>query len=97
VYMPCTSGLVAVDTANDQLRIRWRGPASVSGSPVLGGGAVWVASPDAGTLYELAPGTGMVRQQINLGGQLPHFASPSLSGGLLLVGTLTGVTAVTGA
>ena len=30
-------------------------------------------------------------QQISLGGSLPHFVSPSLSGGLVLVGTLTGV------
>jgi hypothetical protein len=38
-----------------------------------------------------------VRQHIALGGALPHFASPSLSGGLVLTGTMTGVTAVTGA
>jgi polyvinyl alcohol dehydrogenase (cytochrome) len=97
VYVPCTSGLVAVDTANGRIRIRWRGPANVWGSPVLGGGAVWVASPDTGTLYELQPGTGRIRQRISLGGGLPHFVSPSLSGGLVLVGTLTGVTAVSGA
>ncbi len=97
VYVPCMGGLVAVDTANDQVKVSWRGPANVWGSPVLGGGAVWVASPDSGTLYELAPGSGRVRQQISLGGQLPHFVSPSLSGGLILVGTLTGVTAVSGA
>jgi hypothetical protein len=32
-----------------------------------------------------------------LGSQLPHFASPSLSGRLVLIGTLRGVVAVTGA
>ncbi len=64
---------------------------------MLGGGAVWVADWDSGRLYELAPSTGAVRQQISLGGQLPHFVSPSLSGALVLVGTLTGVTAVSGA
>jgi polyvinyl alcohol dehydrogenase (cytochrome) len=97
VYVPCTSGLAAVNTAGDQVTVRWRGPANVWGSPVLGGGAVWVASPDTGSLYELSPATGAIRQQISLGGQLPHFVSPSLSGGLVLVGTLTGVTAVSGA
>ncbi len=64
---------------------------------MVGGGAVWVAGPDSGRLYELAPGTGAIRQQISLGGSLPHFVSPSLSGGLVLIGTLTGVTAVSGA
>jgi polyvinyl alcohol dehydrogenase (cytochrome) len=97
VYVPCTSGLVAVDTANGRIRVRWRGPASAWGSPVLGGGAVWVASPDSGLLYELEPSTGRVRHQISLGGRLPHFVSPSLSGRLVLIGTLTGVTAVSGA
>jgi streptogramin lyase len=64
---------------------------------VLGGGAVWVASPSSGRLYELDQQTGAVRQGISLGGALPHFVSPSLSGGLVLIGTLTGVTAVSGA
>jgi hypothetical protein len=30
-------------------------------------------------------------------GSLPHFVSPSLAGGLVLIGTMTGVTAVSGA
>jgi outer membrane protein assembly factor BamB len=97
VYEPCLSGLAAVDTAGDHIRLRWRGPAGVWGSPVIGGGAVWVASPDSGRLYELALGTGAIRRQISVGGSLPHFVSPSLSGSLVLIGTLTGVTAVSGA
>jgi polyvinyl alcohol dehydrogenase (cytochrome) len=97
VYEPCQSGLTAVSTAGGQVTVGWRGPAGTDGSPVIGGGAVWVANTVTGQLYELAPGTGAVRQQISLGGPLPHFVSPSLSGALVLVGTLTGVTAVSGA
>ena len=97
VFEPCLSGLAAVDTAGGHLRVRWHGPADAAGSPVLGGGAVWVANWDSGRLYELAPGTGAVRQQISLGGSLPHFVSPSLSGRLILIGTLTGMIAVSGA
>ena len=97
VYVPCTSGLAAVNTAGGHVAVRWRGPADSDGSPVLGGGAVWVASLDRGLLYELDPGTGAVREQISLGAALPHFASPSLCGGLVLIGTMTGVTAVSGA
>jgi hypothetical protein len=89
--------VAAVDTAGGRVAVRWRGPAGANGSPVLGGGAVWVVNWDSGRLYELAPGTGAVRQQIGLGGSLPHFASPSLSGRLILIGTLTGVIAVVGA
>ena len=97
VYVPCIgSGLTAVRTTRTTIRVRWRGPAGASGSPVVGGGAVWVADWNAGMLYELAPGTGKVRHQIGLGSSLPHFVSPSLSGRLILVGTMTGVVAVAG-
>lgn len=98
VYVPCeTGGMAAVDTVGGRITVRWRGPAGAQGSPVTGGGAVWVPDWNTGMLYELDPATGRVRYRIALGGPLPHFASPSLSGGLALVGTMTGVTAVSGA
>jgi outer membrane protein assembly factor BamB len=97
VYVPCLSGLAAVNTAGSSIHVAWRGPADVWGSPVIGGGAVWVASPDSGILYELSPATGQVEQRITVASALPHFVSPSLAGGLVLVGTPTGITAVSGA
>jgi polyvinyl alcohol dehydrogenase (cytochrome) len=98
VYVPCAGGLTAVVTTGDHVTVRWRGPVGTSGSPVVGGGAVWVLGLDGGRLYELDPQTGAVGQQISLhSGALPHFASPSLSGGLVLVGTMNGVVAVSGA
>jgi len=97
-YVPCISGgMAAVDTAGNTLKVLWRGPGGAQGSPVLGGGAVWVPDWNAGVLYELDPGTGQVRHKIGLGSALPHFASPSLSGPLALVGTMHGVVAVRGA
>ena len=98
VYVPCISGgMAAVDTSGSKIKVLWRGPAAAQGSPVLGGGAVWVPDWNAGVLYELSQATGHVLHQIHLGSQLPHFASPSLSGRLVLVGTLHGVVAVSGA
>ncbi len=97
-YMPCEGGgMAAVDTAGNRIKVLWRGPPGAAGSPVLGGGAVWVPDWTAGVLYQLDPGTGHVRHQIRLGSALPHFASPSLSGTLALVGTMQGVVAVRGA
>jgi len=97
VYVPCISGgMAAVDTSGNRIRVLWRGPAPAEGSPVLGGGAVWVPDWNAGVLYQLDPGTGHVRQLIRLGSPLPHFASPSLSGPLALIGTMSGVVAVRG-
>lgn len=98
VYVPCYgSPLAAVQTAGDQVRVLWRAPGDVWGSPVIGGGALFVAQPSDGNLYELAPGTGQVRSQLHIASELPHFVSPSLSGDLVLVGTLNGVVAVRGA
>ncbi len=97
-YIPCVgTGLTAVSTTATTLTVRWHGPAGASGSPVIGGGAVWVADWNSGTLYELSAATGQVLHQIGIGGPLPHFVSPSLSGPLILVGTMTGVTAIAGA
>jgi outer membrane protein assembly factor BamB len=97
VYVPCLTGLAAVNTAGSCIHVSWRGPADVWGSPVVGGGAIFVASPDTGVLDELSPANGQVRARLRVAGALPHFVSPSLSGSLVLIGTLTGVTAVSGA
>ena len=98
VYVPCYgTGMTAVSVAGGHIRVLWRGPAAASGSPVVGGGAVWVADWTSGTLYELGQGTGRVQQRISLGSALPHFVSPSLSGGLVIIGTLHGVVAASGA
>jgi hypothetical protein len=97
VYVPCADGLRAVRvTATGQMQVLWRGPAAGRGSPVVGGGAVWVVDYDAGTLFALDPATGAARQQIAIG-VAPHFASPTLSGARAYVGTLSGVVAIAGA
>jgi polyvinyl alcohol dehydrogenase (cytochrome) len=98
VYVPCIGGgMAAVNTAGNTIKVLWRGPPAAQGSPVLGGGAIWVPDWNAGVLYELDPATGHARHKIRLGSPLPHFASPSLSGPLALIGTMGGVVAVRGA
>jgi outer membrane protein assembly factor BamB len=100
VYLPCREkggGPAAVSVTGDRIQVRWRGPEGANGSPVLGGGAVWVASWTDGTLYALDPGTGRPRRTVNVGEELPHFVSPTLSGALVLLGTVHGVVAVSGA
>jgi hypothetical protein len=97
VYEPCErGGLAAVDTAGNRITVRWRGPASAWGSPVLGGGAVWVTDWKAGTLYELNQSTGSTRASLSLGTTLPHFSSMSMTGSHAFLGTMEGVIAVGG-
>ena len=80
VYIPCADSTRAVDLdPRGGLRVRWTASVPADGSPVVGGGAVWVTDTDHGILYALDPATGTPRQQIQVG-DLPHFASPTLAG-----------------
>jgi outer membrane protein assembly factor BamB len=101
VYVPCRFGhgitAVQVNAVAKRVSILWRGPSDADGSPVIGGGAVWVTDWDAGTLYALDPATGAVLRHLSLGEQLPHFSSMSLSGTHAYLGTMSGVIAVSGA
>ncbi len=105
IYEPCSTGGMAaiyVSAAKARIKVLWRGPADTNGSPVFGGGAVWVTAypgggGTSGTLYELTPSTGAVRYTITIGTGLPHFSSLSLGGSSAYLGTLDGVTAVNGA
>ncbi|MGH3670459.1 MAG: PQQ-binding-like beta-propeller repeat protein [Pseudonocardiaceae bacterium] len=97
VYLPCADSTRAVDVdPAGGLRVRWTAPVPSGGSPVVGGGAVWVTDTDHGVLYALDPATGIPRQQIDVG-DLPHFASPTLARTRAYLGTTTGVTAISGA
>ena len=97
VYEPCEQGgLAAVDTTGNTITVRWRGPASAWGSPVLGGGAVWVTDWKTGTLYELDQATGATRASLGLRTTLPHFSSMSMTGSHAFLGTIEGVIAVGG-
>jgi hypothetical protein len=102
VYEPCVGGgisAVQVNAATKKMTVIWRGPADSNGSPVIGGGVVWVThyTASGGILYELDPATGAVKQQIAITHGMPHFSSLSLSGGRAYVSTMTGVVAINGA
>jgi polyvinyl alcohol dehydrogenase (cytochrome) len=101
VYEPCSGGgtaAIAVNAATRKISVLWHGPSAANGSPVVGGGAVWVThySDSGGTLYELDPANGTVRSQLPISDGLPHFSSLSLAGGTAFLGTLRGVVAVDG-
>jgi outer membrane protein assembly factor BamB len=94
VFVPCTDGLRQVGAGpGARLQLGWRAPAAVTGSPVVGGHTVYSLDPAGGTLYALDAGRGTVRASAQVG-QTSRFATPTLAGGLVLVGTLSGVTAL---
>ncbi|HMH93819.1 MAG TPA: hypothetical protein VK586_22400 [Streptosporangiaceae bacterium] len=71
------------------------GPRRLGGA-VYGQPLVIGATVIAATEFELGESAGRVRQRIALGSALPRFVSPHPVG-LILVGTLSGVVAVSGA
>ena len=97
VYLPCTDGPMALRIGADGAVTKvWEAAVGAAGSPVVGGGAVWVVGYDRGVLYALNPATGGVLDRVTVG-VAPHFASPTLSGQHAYVGTMEGVVAVNGA
>jgi outer membrane protein assembly factor BamB len=93
-YVACSDSMRAVDIdPAGGLKVRWTAAVPADGSPVLGGGAVWVTDTDRGILYALDPASGTPRQQIDVGA-LPHFASPTLAADHVYLGTTSGVVAI---
>jgi hypothetical protein len=94
IYVPCSNGLRMVQIGSGgSIHLGWQTHAGATGPPVIGGGAIWSLALGTGELQALSPSTGDVLARIGVG-PVPHFASPTLWDGLVLVGTMHGVTAV---
>jgi outer membrane protein assembly factor BamB len=93
VIVPCADGLRAIQVGSGgTLTLSWHAPGGITGSPVVGGHTVYTVNP-GGTLYALNIESGAVIATLSVG-QASRFASPTLSGNQVFVGTLTGVVAV---
>jgi outer membrane protein assembly factor BamB len=92
-FVPCKDGLLRVGVGRTTLQRGWKAPANIAGSPVVGNGAVWSVDAHAGRLYALDETTGAVITAADVG-TTSRFASPVLTGGLVLVPTLAGVSAL---
>jgi outer membrane protein assembly factor BamB len=94
VYLPCTDGVraVRVDDAG-QLHVLWHTSASVTGSPVIGGGRIWALDTTGGVLHGLDPVTGLSLGQVDVG-VANRFATPALHGADVIVPTLAGIAVV---
>ena len=66
--------MIRVYISTGQPQVLWHATVPARGSPVLGGGALWVVDYQAGLLDLLDPGTGAVLQKLSIG-PAPHFAS----------------------
>jgi outer membrane protein assembly factor BamB len=95
VYLPCTTGTLALDVdANGVATRRWT--VAGAGSPVLYGATLVVPDSGAGMLrtYDAATGAAGPTYRIPLG-SLTRFATPALDLPRAYIGTNSGVVAVT--
>jgi outer membrane protein assembly factor BamB len=80
VYVPCRSGVEAVQTAGGSLKVLWR--AAPFEPPIVAGGLVWAEG--SGSLYGVSPSTGEAVATFPIGSNANHFPTPSVGDGLLL-------------
>jgi outer membrane protein assembly factor BamB len=94
VYLPCLSGIIAVQAARSPaaLRLLWSSPAG-GGPPIVAASLIWTIG-QSGTLYGLDPATGKVRQHAQIGTPANHFPTPSVGDGLLLASAAKDVVAL---
>ncbi len=94
VYLPCTDGVraVRVDDAG-KLHVLWHASDTITGSPVIGGGRIWVLDTNNGILHGLDPATGESLGQVDVG-VANRFATPALYGADVIVPTLAGIAVV---
>ena len=98
LFVPCQNHIqeVNVDLAHRTMSLGWVGPAAgAAGSPILAAGNLWTIDRTTGTLYALSPATGAVRATFAVGA-VAHFAAPAAALGLVVVPTLSGITALAG-
>ncbi|WP_165423197.1 PQQ-binding-like beta-propeller repeat protein [Ktedonosporobacter rubrisoli] len=93
LFLPCTDGLRQIKVGDGpSLNVGWQAHGQVTGSPTIGGHTVY-SLDRGGTLYALNIADGSVRATASVG-QTSRFASPTLSGKQIFVGTMAGVVAV---
>jgi outer membrane protein assembly factor BamB len=93
VYLPCTTGVVAVQASSSPagLRLLWTSQTG-GGPPVVAAGLVWTIGQN-GVLYGVSPASGQVRQQTTIGAPANHFPTPSVGDGLMLAASADRVVA----
>jgi outer membrane protein assembly factor BamB len=97
VYLPCQSGIIAVQAARSPATLRQLWSSGTGGGPpIVAAGLVWTIGQN-GILYGLDPATGQVRQQASTGVPANHFPTPSVGAGLLLAPAANQVVAFTAA
>jgi len=93
MFLPCTNGVLQLTVdASGQMHQGWHASEGIVGSPVVEGHTLYSISN--GMIYALTMDTGQVMASLNVG-QTNRFATPTIAGNSIFIGTLAGITTVT--
>jgi outer membrane protein assembly factor BamB len=93
IYLPCATGVLQVTIGpGASINRGWQAPDNINGSPIVAGHTVYVVDR-TGALYALNSQNGAVRAHIAIE-PTSRFATPTVAGRTLLVGTMSGVVAI---
>jgi outer membrane protein assembly factor BamB len=95
LFVPCRSGLVALNTSATGFSVAWHSPSFNAGPPVIGRSTVWTLDVSAGVLYAYDAASGREQSHTDVG-SVEHFATPTIVGSRILVATQHRVDAYTG-
>ena len=73
------------------MHLGWQASADIVGSPVVGGHTVYSFSQ--GVMHALAMNSGQLVASLDVG-KANRFATPTISGTSMFIGTLAGITAI---
>ncbi len=94
IFIPCSNGMMQAQVGPGiRLKLGWKAPHLVAGSPVVGGHTVYNLDFLDGILYAFNMHTGAVIARAQVG-RASRFATPALAGSYIFVGTFTGISAV---
>ena len=91
-FLPCTDGVREVKVESGKMTVGWHADGNISASPVIGGHTLYDLGAD-GKLYALDVDSGKERASVQIG-DATRFATPTIYGSALFVGTVAGITAV---
>ncbi|GHO80854.1 hypothetical protein KSD_86250 [Ktedonobacter sp. SOSP1-85] len=93
VFLPCVDGVQQITVNTDgSITPGWKAPSQINGSPIIAGHTVYTLAPQ-GTLYALNSANGSTRASLAIDATT-RFATPTISGQQIFIGTTTGITSI---
>jgi outer membrane protein assembly factor BamB len=92
IFVPCTNGVLQIMVdASGHMHQGWHASGDIVGSPVVGGHTVYSFSK--GVMHALDMNSGQLVASLDVG-TANRFATPTISGASIFIGTLAGITAI---